>query len=276
MPPWGRTSPGPSCCEKAPWPRRRRSANSSPPASPSSRCRVGSSSSPRSRRVRPGNISAGPWPRSSACSGLPERRSRRGRSTFSSRPGIPCRSSSPTYGRACLASARLSASTIEQLARVLLAQRGAPPTGPALVQVRPGGSRVPFVLLHGDLSGVGFYCRNLVGRLDPEQPFYSLPPHGSSGDPVPPTIEAMAEDYLAKLRAVVPDGPYQLGGFSHGGLIAFEMAWRLRAQGKHVALLVVIDRPVANPRWRLLRALVDGLGRPRGFGIAERRDAFLL
>jgi len=131
-------------------------------------------------------------------------------------------------------------------------------------------------LLHGDLSGVGFYCRNRVGRLDPEQPFYSLPPHGSSGDPVPPTIEAMAEDYLAKLRAVVPDGPYQLGGFSHGGLIAFEMAWRLRAQGKHVALLVVIDRPVANPRWRLLRALVDGLGRLRGFGIPERRDAFLL
>jgi len=173
-------------------------------------------------------------------------------------------------------SALFSASTIERLARVLLASRGAPPTGPSVMPFRPGGSRVPFVLLHGDFSGVGFYCRNLVSRLDPEQPFYALPPHGSSGDPVPPTIEAMAGDYLAKLRAVVPDGPYQLGGFSHGGLIAFEMAWQLRAQGKHVALLVVIDREVANPRWRLLRALVDGLGRPRGFGIAERRDAFLL
>lgn len=168
------------------------------------------------------------------------------------------------------------APTITELARALLAGRGAPEAGPSLMAVRAGGSRPPFVFLHGDYNGGGFYSRNLASRLHPEQPFYALAPHGSDGDPVPPTIEAMAEDYLAKLTAALSDGPHLLGGFSHAGLIAFEMARQLRARGKRVALLVVIDAPVADPRWGFLRALVEGLGRRRGLDACEQRDVFRL
>lgn len=172
-------------------------------------------------------------------------------------------------------SALSTAPTVELLARELLARRDAAVLGPSLIKIRSGGSRLPFVLLNGDYNGGGFYCRNLAARLHPEQPFYTLSAHGSNGDPVPPTIEAMAEAHLETLCAVQPDGPYLLGGFSNAGLIAFEMAQRLRARGRTVSLLVVIDKSAADPRWHVLRALVEGVSRLRGLGPAERRAAFL-
>jgi thioesterase domain-containing protein len=58
------------------------------------------------------------------------------------------------------------------------------------------------------------------------------------------TIEAMAAHYLAEIRAVQPEGPYFLGGFSAGGTIAFEMAQQLYASGQQVALLAIIDNGV--------------------------------
>jgi len=54
-------------------------------------------------------------------------------------------------------------------------------------------------------------------------------------------MEEMVTTYLAEIRAVQPEGPYFLGGYSLGGLIAYEMARQLQAQGQDVASLVVID-----------------------------------
>ena len=51
----------------------------------------------------------------------------------------------------------------------------------------------------------------------------------------------MAADYLRQIRSVQPRGPYFLGGFSFGGLVAFEMAQQLRQSGQQLALLVLID-----------------------------------
>jgi thioesterase domain-containing protein len=56
----------------------------------------------------------------------------------------------------------------------------------------------------------------------------------------------MAADYLKEIRALQPEGPYFLGGFSLGGLVAFEMAQQLRQQGQAVALLVLIDPTSPN------------------------------
>jgi thioesterase domain-containing protein len=168
-----------------------------------------------------------------------------------------------------------NAPTIEQLASILLAQQRTSDTGPSLVTIRAGDGRVPFVLLHGDFNGGGFYCRNIAKRLDPRQPFHVFPPHGSNGDPVPPTVEAMAEDFLARLHVALPDGPLLLGGFSQAGLVAFEMAQRLAAQGRRVAGLVVIDKAVEDPRWRILETVVEQIGRVRGHPVGRRRDTFL-
>ena len=51
-------------------------------------------------------------------------------------------------------------------------------------------------------------------------------------------------DYIAELKQIQPDGPYLLGGFSGGGLIAWEMARQLEAAGDEVALTVLLDTPL--------------------------------
>jgi len=51
----------------------------------------------------------------------------------------------------------------------------------------------------------------------------------------------MAAHYIAAIRAVQPQGPYLLGGWSLGGVVAFEMARILRAEGQTVLLLALLD-----------------------------------
>jgi thioesterase domain-containing protein len=55
------------------------------------------------------------------------------------------------------------------------------------------------------------------------------------------SFEALAADYIAEIRAVQPEGPYHLGGYSSGGLIAFEIARQLAAAGQAVALVALLD-----------------------------------
>jgi len=108
------------------------------------------------------------------------------------------------------------------------------------------GARPPLLFLHGDFNGAGFYCLNLAAELGPTQPFYALGPHGVHGDAIPGTIEEMAEDQLATLRDIQPSGPYRLGGHCNGGLVAYEMARRLEAQGESVSLLMMIATDVRS------------------------------
>jgi hypothetical protein len=67
---------------------------------------------------------------------------------------------------------------------------------------------------------------------------------------VPLTVEDIAASYIREVRAVQPEGPYFLGCFCFGGVVAFEMAQQLRAQGQDVALLALLDtkRPKYRPK----------------------------
>jgi len=51
----------------------------------------------------------------------------------------------------------------------------------------------------------------------------------------------MAALYIKEIRTVQSEGPYCLGGGSSGGIVAFEMAQQLQAQGQQVALLALFD-----------------------------------
>jgi thioesterase domain-containing protein len=136
--------------------------------------------------------------------------------------------------------------TIRQLGRALLGRTAESPAA-ALTAIHSGGSRRPFFFLHGDFNGGGFYSVALARELGPEQPFYALHPHGLDGRPMRRSIEEMADDHLATLRAVQPNGPYVLGGHCNGGLIALDMARRLRAEGERVDLVAVLDTWVQAP-----------------------------
>ena len=95
------------------------------------------------------------------------------------------------------------------------------------MKLQEHGGRRPLFFFHGDLNGGGFYCRELARHLGPEQPVFAIHPLGLDDRPVPATIEAMATEHLARMRELQPRGPYFLGGYCNGGLMAYEVARRL-------------------------------------------------
>jgi thioesterase domain-containing protein len=130
-----------------------------------------------------------------------------------------------------------------------------------LAVIQTEGTRAPFFFLYADWSGGGgFWSVKLKRHLGSDQPYYVFHPWGLDGDAVPPTVEAMAEEYLRALRAVHPTGPYLLGGYCIGGMIALEMAQRLRAQGERVDFLLTINSQAWNVSLRSLRRLCRRLG----------------
>lgn len=165
--------------------------------------------------------------------------------------------------------------TIEYIAGLLIEQESRAVSLP-IVEFQAGGARLPFFFLHGDFSGGGFYCAKLAQHLGKDQPFYALPPHGVDGQPIPFTIEEMAECRLKTLRDFQPRGPYLLGGFCNGALVAFEMARRLEAQGEKVGLLVLIYASASNIRFKPLKHMADGFGRLLGQERERRINNFLL
>ncbi len=129
-----------------------------------------------------------------------------------------------------------------------------------LVPVQPFGSRRPFFFLHGDFNGGGFYCSKLAEHLGDSQPLYAFQPHGLDSQQIPATIEEMAADYVETLREFQPEGPYLLGGFCHGGLVAFEMARLLQKQNQKVDSLILIYASATNVRFRFHHNLVRFVG----------------
>ena len=107
-----------------------------------------------------------------------------------------------------------------------------------------GGPRAPFFLVAGMFGNV-LNLRHLAHLIGSDRPFFGLQARGLLGDEAPHrTIEAAATDYIAEMRQVQPHGPYHLGGFSGGGITAYEIAHQLRAQGQEVAALVLLDTPL--------------------------------
>ncbi len=136
--------------------------------------------------------------------------------------------------------ALLQAPTVEQLSGLLRREKWSSAWS-SLVPIQAEGSRPPFFCVHG-VGGnvVGF--RDLARHLGPDQPFYALQPQGLDGKRECLTsIPLMAERYIQEIRRVQPEGPYRIGGYSFGGLVAYEMAQRLEAQGVEVALLALFD-----------------------------------
>ncbi len=146
------------------------------------------------------------------------------------------------FGRELPLSRLFEAPTVERLA-ALLRQEGsvAAPWGP-LVPLTPmdaDSTRPPFFCVH-PVGGSVFCYRELAAALGREQPFYALQARGlESGEPPFESIEEMATAYLEALRAAQPAGPYLLGGWSFGGLVALEMACQLEKVGERASLALL-------------------------------------
>jgi thioesterase domain-containing protein/acyl carrier protein len=143
-------------------------------------------------------------------------------------------------GRKLPLTAVFQGATVEHLAGVLR-QPVTPGPQNSLVPIQPGGSKQPLFLVH-PAGGHVFPYVHLVKFLGPDQPCYGLQARGVEDEQDPHTrIEDMAAWYIQALQTVQPTGPYLLGGWSMGGVVAFEMAQQLHAQGQRVALLALLD-----------------------------------
>ena len=104
-----------------------------------------------------------------------------------------------------------------------------------------GGPKRPFFMvagMFGNVLNLG-HLANLIGA---DRPFYGLQARGLFGDVEPhETFEEAARDYIEEMRQVQPHGPYLIGGFSGGGLTAWEIARQLEAAGEEVAMLLLLD-----------------------------------
>lgn len=120
----------------------------------------------------------------------------------------------------------------------------------SLVPLQPAGDRPPLYCVH-PASGSAYCYSGLARMVGPGQPVYGLEAPGLEGERPPAgSVDELVTAHLAAIRSAVPAAPapvVSLLGWSMGGVLAFELAHRLRAAGVGVAALIMVDCPV--PRW---------------------------
>jgi thioesterase domain-containing protein len=137
----------------------------------------------------------------------------------------------------------------------------------AAIPVFRGGKRPPLFV-----AGSAPEIRDLSRALEPEQPFFQLDIFALqeqrllAGEPLLTTIPQIAAEFLRDILAIESTGPYLLAGLCDGGILVLEIALRLQAEGRDVALLAQFDTAVRGyyriywPR-RLASRLLRGLAR---------------
>jgi amino acid adenylation domain-containing protein len=134
-------------------------------------------------------------------------------------------------------------STIQQQAELMHgAVRDKLALPPGVVSMQPNGVRDSIFWLH-------YPCANLVKTMGDDRPFLYVTlvddDLNALGDR--PTLQSVAACFCSKIVEAQPAGPYTLGGFCLGGILAYEVAAQLQAAGREVSHLVLIDPP--SPRY---------------------------
>ncbi|MFE3443651.1 amino acid adenylation domain-containing protein [Nocardia sp. NPDC059180] len=115
-----------------------------------------------------------------------------------------------------------------------------------LLPIRPDGTEPALFCVHPS-SGMAWSYLGLAERLRPGRPIYGLQAPDLSGrEPSARSIDEFADRYIREIRAVQPDGPYHLLGWSFGGLIAHAMAAKLRTAGQTVGVVALLDADAAD------------------------------
>ncbi len=116
---------------------------------------------------------------------------------------------------------------------------------PLLASLKPTGGHSPIFMVHPP-GGIVVCYRELAQHLPAEQPFWAIRSRGLHGsESLPTSIEQMAAEYLQAMRSIQPHGPYVLGGWSLGGLVAYEMARQLLQQdAKTLRQLIFLDTTI--------------------------------
>jgi amino acid adenylation domain-containing protein len=130
-----------------------------------------------------------------------------------------------------------------------------------LVAIQPHGTKRPFFCVHPG-GGSPLCYVELARYLGSDQPFFGFQaPSLVDGRNPLRHVDAIAASYIEAMRRVQPTGPYLIGGWSFGGLVACDMARQLEAQGERVALVALLDGGVVELKRRTgLQTLRNLLG----------------
>ena len=185
------------------------------------------------------------------------------------------------FGRRLPATIFLTGATVQTMADVLRGSATAPP-GASVFPVQVGGTRPPlFCLLRG---GAVITVRHLAAAVGSDQPVYALWYPAMHGPPdAAGSLEEIAAECAAAIRAARPDGPYFLFGHSLGGIVVYEVARQLAATGGEISLVVLADGPHPRiaadgewSRWRTVRYRARKLASREGPAMVVRRMRRLL
>ena len=109
--------------------------------------------------------------------------------------------------------------------------------------LKPGGPSPALFLVHDGLGDTLLY-ESLARRMPEMVKVFGIEPHGNGYCPILHTrIPDMAAYYVQQIRQTQPEGPYFLGGMCAGGLLAFEVALQLEAQGLSIGFVALLDAP---------------------------------
>jgi amino acid adenylation domain-containing protein len=138
--------------------------------------------------------------------------------------------------------------TIEALGNIISSGEQQP-SWYSLVPIQTQGSRPPLFAVHTVI------LEDLTRHLGKDQPLYFLR-YGmaaviSNQSLQLPALEELASHYIKEMQQVQPQGPYYLIGFSFGGMIAYEMACQLRANGHQVNLVGLLDTYLTQEKQKL-------------------------
>ena len=136
----------------------------------------------------------------------------------------------------------LANNTVAKLERFL---QGGPDDGDGdgarIVPIRRAGNGEPLLLIHPVGGGVFCYLP-LAAALGSHRPVFGLIAEGLvSGGVTNASVEEIAASYVRLIDTRQATGPYHLGGWSFGAVLAFEIARQLRNRGDEVATLCMID-----------------------------------
>ena len=133
------------------------------------------------------------------------------------------------------------APTVDALAKHIHAGGATRSDLEVLLPLRTGGSSPPLFCIH-PASGFSWIYSRLIRHIPSDHPLYALQIRNlSKPDILPETVEEMAADYASVIRSVQPNGPYNLLGWSMGGLVAYAIATHLQKAGQEVAVLALLD-----------------------------------
>lgn len=139
-------------------------------------------------------------------------------------------------------------STIRDLANFLQAQKSSDQQKEhnPIWSCNRAGSKPPLFFIHPWIGGAEVYYQ-FAQYLDKNQPFYAFEPYNLfSNRDFLTSMEALATHYVQQVLEIAPDGHFSLGGWSSGGVVAYEMAQQLLTKNKPAPNLYLIDSTIED------------------------------